>query len=111
MPTSTAVGIGAGVGVASLLICGALATWFILRRRRRQKEAELENRKSETRMVTDTDPTRYEKPEMEPTPVSAHDAAELEAGGVYEMDAGSEAWNGHGRTSPRLYRPVSGYGR
>jgi hypothetical protein len=112
MPTSTAIGIGAGVGAASLLVCGALAAWFILRRRRRQKEAELEKRKSGTRMVTDTDPTRYEKPEVvEAPPASTHDAAELEASGVYEMDTGSEAWNGRDRTSPRLYRPVNGYGR
>jgi hypothetical protein len=67
-------------------------------------------------MMMDTEPTRYEKPEIvasQPSSASAQDAAELDASGVYEMDAGNNVWpgDGHERTSPRLYRPIQKYGR
>ena len=67
-------------------------------------------------MVMDTDSTRYEKQDVvtsQPSSASAQDAAELGASGVYEMDAGYSVWpgDGHGRTNPRLYRPIQEYGR
>lgn len=62
-------------------------------------------------MVTDTDPTRYEKSEVvAPQLPTTHGAAELDASGVHEMDAGSGTWIGERRASPRLYDPMNEYG-